>query len=106
MPVSTLLVEGALDRELLHAVFQGHPVVERGGSKNSLAPEVRRMRAKSKVNAAYLRDRDFDFDPAHDGSIPTVDRERVLGLAGPEPVPQVTLQSTLSTPSGVHLGRA
>lgn len=86
MPLSTLLVEGDLDVQLLTAVFGGHPLVQRGGSKNSLAPEVRRLRRANKgivgINAAYLRDRDFDFDPPGDCSCPTVDREdsdKVLG---------------------------
>lgn len=77
MPLSTLLVEGELDIQLLYAVFRGHPVVEPGGSKNGLAPEVRRRR-QGKVaggdNVAYLRDRDFDFDPPSECIGPTVDR--------------------------------
>ncbi len=81
MPLSKLLVEGELDRELLFAVFNGRPMIERGGSKNSLAPEVRRQRIGG-ASVAYLRDRDFDFDPPHDSSTPTIDRQdngKILG---------------------------
>lgn len=63
MPVSTLFVEGDLDVQILTAVLAGSPVVQLGGSKNSLKPQARNDREKNNVSAAYLRDRDFDFEP-------------------------------------------
>lgn len=85
MPVATLLVEGALDQQLLSAVIHadglGGAVVERAGSKGSLAPRVAEYRKKG-IEAFYLRDRDFDHDPDPDGRGPTVDRVvagRVVG---------------------------
>ena len=74
MPVSKLLVEGHLDAELLTSILCGQPLVEQRGSKRTLAPQARQERQRSRVEAAYIRDRDFDFDPPEDLSKPTVDR--------------------------------
>jgi hypothetical protein len=74
MPVSRLLVEGKLDIEILAALFGGRPPVDIGGSKQSLAPRVRNERQGGNANVYYLRDRDFDYDPADDLSQPVVDR--------------------------------
>lgn len=72
MPVSVLLVEGELDRALLGAVLAGRPVVERGGSKGALKPKAQDLRAK-RTQAAYLRDRDFDFLPPEAANEPEID---------------------------------
>jgi hypothetical protein len=72
MPVSKLYVEGNLDSEIYAALFAGVPPVVRGGSKNSLRPQARNDR-NSGIQAGYLRDRDFDFDPPEDMDCPTVD---------------------------------
>lgn len=76
MPVAVLLVEGDLDVAVLNAVKPvGGPVIEKAGSKDSLPHEVRRRReGLKKVDARYLRDRDFDFEPPGDTLQPTVDR--------------------------------
>jgi hypothetical protein len=74
MPVSLLLVEGDLDLQVLRPIFGGSPVVEVGGSKYSLAPRSRSLRTEKKTPVCYLRDRDFDSEPATDISQPTVDR--------------------------------
>jgi hypothetical protein len=81
MPVDTLFVEGGLDAQLLTAILGGSPFVRRGGSKNSLAPRARTERCDRGIAAAYLRDRDFDFDPPDDCTRPAVDR-----LHGGEPL--------------------
>lgn len=61
MLVTTLLVEGPLDEELLGMVFM--PIgVESIGSKYALPPRTRELR-KRKKTCGFLRDRDFDFDP-------------------------------------------
>ncbi len=88
MPVSTLLVEGELDAQVLNPVFGGSPMIERGGSKGSLLPKTRDKRGKT-PDTCYLRDRDFDYDPPTDLTRPSVDAEdkrpqntgpRVLGF--------------------------
>ena len=73
MPITLLLVEGNLDSEILSALFQGSPVVRRGGSKNSLKPQARYEHEQNRVIAGYIRDRDFDFDPPDDLDAPTID---------------------------------
>lgn len=75
MPVDVLIVEGNLDSEILAAVFQGAPVVRRGGSKNSLKPQARYEREHNNVAAGYLRDRDFDYEPPDDCNAAVVDSE-------------------------------
>lgn len=75
MPIDKLFVEGTLESEVLNPIFQGSPVLQRGGSKNSLRPRARTERQENKVSAGYLRDRDFDFEPPADLSRPTVDCE-------------------------------
>lgn len=67
MPVNRLLVEGALDVEVLHPILQHAlpglaPLVEAIGSKGSLAPRCLDLR-KVSPSTFYLRDRDFDFPP-------------------------------------------
>lgn len=62
------------------AVLAGRPVVEAGGSKDSLAPKSRTERAK--VAVGYIRDRDFDFEPPEDQTRPTVDRADEQGPFG------------------------
>lgn len=76
MPVSKLFVEGKLDAEILDAVFEGNPLITRGGTKYSLRPRAHDERSKNQPDfiVCYLRDRDFDFDPPADLSQPTVDR--------------------------------
>lgn len=76
MPVATLLVEGKLDIEILSAVLAGQPLVERRGSKTSLAPQARSRSGDSGTPVAYIRDRDFDYEPPDDLTVPVVDRFR------------------------------
>jgi hypothetical protein len=74
MPVSRLLVEGNLDREILASLFAGNPVIDpRTTSKGSLAPRARDLRRDTGQTACYVRDRDFDFLPPPDLTQPTVD---------------------------------
>jgi hypothetical protein len=75
MPITKLFVEGKLETEVLYPILQGTPVLQRGGSKNSLKPRARSERQENRIPAGYLRDRDFDFDPPADLSTPTVDCE-------------------------------
>ncbi|MHC4880850.1 MAG: hypothetical protein ACYTGL_30730 [Planctomycetota bacterium] len=72
MPLSKLYVEGKLDSEIYTPVFAGAVTIEKGGSKNSLRPQAGRDR-QSGIQAGYLRDRDFDFDPPDDMESPTAD---------------------------------
>ena len=73
MPIAKLFVEGNLESEVLNPILQGNPVLQRGGSKNSLKPRAYTERRESRVVAGYLRDRDFDYDPPEDLTRPTVD---------------------------------
>lgn len=66
VPIAKLLIEGKLEAEMLTPILQGSPVLQRGGSKNSLRPRTLAERQDNKVAAGYLRDRDFDFDPPPD----------------------------------------
>ena len=75
MPIAKLFIEGYLEFQVLNPILQGTPVLQRGGSKNSLKPRAYTERRENKVTAGYLRDRDFDFDPPADLSKPTVDSE-------------------------------
>ena len=75
MPVTRLFIEGKLESEVLLQILQGAPVLQVGGSKNSLKPRTRAERRENRIAAGYLRDRDFDFDPPRDLSKPTVDCE-------------------------------
>jgi hypothetical protein len=75
MPVAKLFVEGNLESQVLNPILTGTPMLQKGGSKNSLKPRARAERAENRVAAGYLRDRDFDFDPPEDFSLPTVDCE-------------------------------
>lgn len=75
MPIAKLFIEGNLESEVLNPILQGIPILQRGGSKNSLRPRARAERQENRVAAGYLRDRDFDFDPPVDLSKPTVDFE-------------------------------
>ena len=83
MPVTTLLVEGELDAQLLHPFFSGQPVVGAAkASKNALAPRTRTERQKGLSGTCYLRDRDFDYLPPEDVSRPTVDKEEDNSILG------------------------
>lgn len=78
MPVSTLIVEGGgddpIDAAILHALLAGQPAVVSGGSKGSLKPKANDARGPGqRVQARYLRDRDFDHDPPLDRNVPTID---------------------------------
>ncbi len=75
MPINELIVEGDLDVEIMQAIFQGEPVVKKGGSKNSLKPQARQQRTAARVLAGYLRDRDFDFEPPMDRDLAVVDSQ-------------------------------
>lgn len=75
MPIAKLFVEGRLDSEVLNPILKGEPVLQQGGSKYALKPRTRNERKDNGVFAAYLRDRDFDFDPPEDIARPTVDSE-------------------------------
>lgn len=63
MPVDLLFVEGELDAAILGALLEGAPVVERRGSKNALKPIAAEERIRTGRRVAFVRDRDFDFDP-------------------------------------------
>lgn len=87
MPVNLLFVEGCgndpVDAPILLALLAGRPPVEMGGSKGSLKPKARDARGPGRrVEACYLRDRDFDTDPPDDRTVPTIDAH-VDGHAGP-----------------------
>ena len=78
MPVDVLFVEGKLDAELLTQVLGGSPTVEMKGGKRSLPMIARDAHGKKDVSGKasvvrYLRDRDFDFEPAGPGMAPSVD---------------------------------
>ncbi len=75
MPIARLFVEGNLESEVLYSLLQGSPLLQVGGSKNSLRPRAITERRDNKVAAGYLRDRDFDFDPPLDLTGPTVDSD-------------------------------
>lgn len=83
MPVTQLYVEGFLDQRLLTGILSGQVAVAARGIKDDLPHIVRREMDDGKAGTAYLRDRDFDTEPA---SAPAgevvVDRKRdgiVLG---------------------------
>lgn len=76
MPVNKVLVEGKLETTILSAVLGGAPLVERGGSKNALKPQVEEQRRRTGQVICYLRDRDFDDDPPHDRTRPKAHSER------------------------------
>jgi hypothetical protein len=73
MPVSLLLVEGALDAEVLGAILAGTCAVQIGGAKGSLRHRAKQMRDDHKGEVCYIRDRDFDFEPPVDVSRPADD---------------------------------
>lgn len=72
MSVVKLFVEGKLDAEIYTSVFFGKVTIVRGGSKNSIRPQAQTDR-DAKIQAGYLRDRDFDFHPPEEMNVPTVD---------------------------------
>ncbi|MEI6758345.1 MAG: hypothetical protein WCK85_10865 [Chlorobium sp.] len=78
MPVGTLFIEGKLDQELLYSVLLGDPVLKIGGSKSNLKTRAR-AECENHVAAGYLRDRDFDYDPPSEFSIPTLDNADPVG---------------------------
>jgi len=73
MSIRKLYVEGRLDAEILHALLGGEPPVVQGGSKYALRPRARADREESRIDAGYLRDRDFDYDPPADSTTPAAD---------------------------------
>jgi hypothetical protein len=75
MPVAALVVEGDIDAQLLTSIFQGQPLVERGHGKRDIAHITKAMRKANKQERIfYIRDRDFDFLPPEDLSVPSQDR--------------------------------
>ncbi|MCL4219038.1 MAG: hypothetical protein KJ052_18810 [Candidatus Hydrogenedentes bacterium] len=83
MPVTTLLVEGELDAQILQPFFAGQPVLEAAkASKNALAPRARTERQKGLTGTCYLRDRDFDYLPPDDTAKPPVDKEEDGSILG------------------------
>jgi hypothetical protein len=81
VPIVKLFVEGRLEVEAFAPILLGNPVPVLGGSQNSLSSRARNERHqdyknpnKVTVDAGYLRDRDFDFDPPADLTRPTVDK--------------------------------
>ncbi|MCX6359683.1 MAG: hypothetical protein NT029_07760 [Armatimonadetes bacterium] len=74
MPVDTLFVEGKLDVEILTALCAGAPEVERAGGKGELSAAVTDALQLGR-NAAYLRDRDFDYKPGDRANEPAVDHQ-------------------------------
>lgn len=73
MPLTKLYVEGDLDAAIYNKLFPG-VLIEQGGSKTSLKPQTRKDRVL-RVEAGYLRDRDFDFSPTNFVNTPTIDAE-------------------------------
>ncbi len=78
MPVGTLFIEGKLDSVLLYSIFQGTPLLKLGGSKSNLKTRAR-AECANHVDAGYLRDRDFDYDPPAECSIPTLESSDPTG---------------------------
>lgn len=76
--MTTLLVEGKLDQAILSALIPPtlSLTVEGAGSKWTLAAKVKERRARLGPRVAYLRDRDFDFEPPEDTTRPTPDVSR------------------------------
>ncbi len=82
MPLVKLYVEGKLELELLNPILRGLPVLQLGGSKNALKPRAWADRRERGLSVGYLRDRDFDFDPPEDSTMPTVDSKDGLVPVG------------------------
>ena len=53
MPIAKLFIEGKLEFQVLTRILQGDPVLQQGGSKNSLRPRARTERRENKVAAGY-----------------------------------------------------
>ena len=64
MPVDLLLVEGEPDAVILGALLDGSPPVQQRGAKNALKPIAAEEWLRTGRHVAFVRDRDFDFDPA------------------------------------------
>lgn len=79
MPVARLFVEGKLDAEILGVVCNGSPEVQRRGTKTSIKPDCRNYRQDNRVNAVYIRDRDFDFEPPEQPDTPFEDARDTEG---------------------------
>ena len=73
MPIAKLFVEGDLEIQSLNPILLGNPVLQKGGSKNTLKARAGTERRENLVSSGYLRDRDFDFDPPTDLTKPTLD---------------------------------
>lgn len=67
MPVAKLLVESELDAvivsAILHEAMPNAPLVERAGSKSLMRSLCKREQELHGCSTAYVRDRDFDFEP-------------------------------------------
>ncbi len=78
MPIDRLFVEGRLDATILAALCRGMPTVERVGGKLVLVTRVTDALQLGQ-RAAYLRDRDFDFEPGGRSDEPVIDRATAQG---------------------------
>jgi hypothetical protein len=74
VPVAVLFVEGELDALVLAPLMPTGVTIENAGGKGAIRAKTGDRR-KSGATAAYLRDRDFDFDPPTQRSAPTIDKE-------------------------------
>ena len=81
MPVTVLYVEGKLEVTVFGKVFAGICQVSlHHGTKGSLPPRACDARRQG-IEAVYVRDRDFDFEPPStpDRGQPTVDKRDDAG---------------------------
>src|SRR5271157_3429849 len=74
MPLAKLFVEGTLEVQIFTPILLGNPVPQQGGSKDTLRARAGTERRENKVEAGYLRDRDFDSDPPADLTKPSEER--------------------------------
>lgn len=73
--LTSLFVEGNLDAELLTAVMRGRPTVRSHGGRYGIVQRIRLARDEV-PETAYIRDRDFDYEPPRDFTSPVVDRRQ------------------------------
>lgn len=73
MPVAVLFVEGELDVLVLAPLMPTGVTIEDAGGKGAIRAKTADRRKTAA--AAYLRDRDFDFDPPTERMVPTIDKE-------------------------------